>query len=200
MELLAPHVPDSLIGESRGLGSSSVEQLGSREDASLDLCHGRVDGDSELMGEGIRRELSLADKAGYLPFSLGSRTSSRLKLVTRGSRREQYLDHGRRLGISELLDASLAGDDVADLWWQVCVFLLLSDLKNKQFVTNIGREKITVSGSNNKPGGRGDEDISTGYGTCRRNTWLQYTRWSARSPVGEGRSGFEPVAGSRCRL
>ncbi len=44
----------------------------------------------------------------------------------------QYLDHGGRLHVRQLLDAALPTDDVADLEGKVRVLLLLSHLQTRQ--------------------------------------------------------------------
>ena len=74
------------------------------QDSAFDLGHLVVDGDAKVLDVRVLVESGAENKVVDLLLAIGSRAGRRL-------------DHGRRLHICELLDASLAGDDVADLQW-----------------------------------------------------------------------------------
>lgn len=72
------------------------------EDTTLDFGHLVVDANAEVAHELVFVELGAHHQVVDFFLAIGRRASRRL-------------DHGRRLHISELLDAPLAGHDVANL-------------------------------------------------------------------------------------
>ncbi|KAF1767278.1 hypothetical protein GCK72_007237 [Caenorhabditis remanei] len=71
------------------------------------------------MSEWVGRELGFTDEIRNVTLTFWSGTGGRL-------------DHCGRLGIGELLDATLAGDDAADFDGEIRVLCLLTDLENFQ--------------------------------------------------------------------
>lgn len=81
------------------------------------------DGEAELLDVGIVVEVGLADEVVDLALAVRRRARRRL-------------DHRRRLHVCQLLDAPLAGHDVAHLQRQVRVLVLLAHLKKNRTVYN----------------------------------------------------------------
>lgn len=115
-KLLAPHVPDPLIGQCLLLGPSSVLQFWRRQDTTSDLHEVVADIEAKLLDKGVIVEICLADEIVNFPLTIWSRASG-------------GFDHGGGLHVSEFLDTSLSLDNVADLQGQVGMLVLLSDLK-----------------------------------------------------------------------
>ena len=118
-ELLASHVPDTLVWQCLLLAAAAVLKLGRRQNATSDLHETVADVEAELLDVGVVVEVGLSDEVVDLSFAVGGGPCS-------------GLDHGGRLHVGQLLDAPLTLDDVADLQRQVGVFVLLADLETWQ--------------------------------------------------------------------
>jgi hypothetical protein len=120
VELLASHVPDTLVRNSLNLElcpvDATVLQSGSGEEASSHFSHYIDNFDAKLSNIGIIVESSVGNEVCNLALSIRGRSGG-------------GFDHCRSLGVCQFFDASLTGDNVADFDRQVGVLLLLAHLK-----------------------------------------------------------------------
>ena len=101
-KLFSSHVPDSLIWQCLLFAPASVLKFWWRQNSSSNLHQTVADVEAELLNVGVVVEVGFPDKAVDLSLAIGGGSSG-------------GFDHGRRLHVGQLLDASLALNDVADL-------------------------------------------------------------------------------------
>ena len=118
-ELLAPHVPDTLIWQCLLLAAASILKLGRWQNSTSDFHQAVADVQAEFLDVGVVVEIGFADETVDFTLSVRRRSGS-------------GFDHCRRLHVRQLLDAPLTLDNVADLEWKIGVFVLLTNLQTGQ--------------------------------------------------------------------
>ena len=101
-KLFSSHVPHSLIWKGLLLAPASVLKFRRWQNSSSDLHEAVADVEAELLNVRVVVEVGLSDQAVDFSLAIGGRSGCGFY-------------HGGRLHVGQLLDASLALDDVADL-------------------------------------------------------------------------------------